>query len=121
MSFTLLFFIFSGILGIGMTCYLYWEERQVNEPLPEHPIMPGTQMTPDEVDELLSHYGIIGETFDIPQEHLPLHESFAQLAAKYSKISFSPYSDAFDRALMKAPYSGNPLYVPIIERDGDVY
>ena len=117
MSFTLLFLIFSGVLGIGMTCYFFWEESRKNESLPEHPATPETQMTSDELDKLLIRCGISEGTFNIPQEHLPLHQSFIHLASKYSKITFGLGPDEFDRTLMKVPYPENPLFLQIGEED----
>jgi len=95
----------------------YFLNKKGGKPPPDSPAICKTQMTSDELVELLSQHGINEGSFEVPDEHLPLHESFIQLTSKYSKISFNRFNDVFDRTLMKTAYSDNPLFLEICGSD----
>ena len=117
-------FIIMAIIGGTISFFAYYTSRGENQnekSPPEPPSIPKIQMTPEELTSLLCHYGTSDETFSIPCEYLPLHESFYKLIQEYDKISFNPYYDVFDRTLMKTPFSDNPIFIPINESDGDVF
>ena len=113
-----LFLIITGIIAPILTFIIYYEDKKTVLLPPEPPAIPNKQMTPDELNELLSRYCVNEGIFEIPKEHLPLHESFINLASKYSKILFHSYgSNEFDRTLMIIPYINNPLFLQIGEWD----
>ena len=115
------FHIFLCITGITvpiLTYIIYYKDKQKINLSPKSLTTPKMQITPEDLTKLLNQYGVNEGIFEIPKDHLPLHESFINLAKNYSKISFSTYgSNEFNRALMIKPFHINPLFLQIGEWD----
>ena len=101
-----------GIM-IGVVLLMRRFKKSDDKVPPEIPEPLEKVLTPDELAELMNRYAESGEPWSVPEEHLPLHQSFIDFASKYKTVCLSSCEFEFDRSLMEKPYSENAQFLQI--------